>query len=147
MSEQIQMDFVESRDIFLSIRPDFANLIASREKTYEFRRYNPKDKIKRIWLYVTSPDSELKYIAEVGDVVEYPNQIPAKGIGNADFNQGLKVSKFAFPILHLDELVEGVSLNRLRAEFNFSPPQGYIYTDTFPELLKYVKSCKMRRLY
>mgnify|MGYP001594126032 CR=1 FL=1 len=141
------MEFVELRDIFLSIKPNFSSLIESREKTYEFRRYKPKYSIKRIWLYVMSPDSNLKYIAEVGGALEYPNQIPENDVGNADFNKGLKVSKFAFPILHLDELVEGIPLQRLRDEFNFNPPQGYIYTDAFPKLAKYVKSCKMRRLY
>lgn len=141
------MGFVEPRDIFLSIKPKFADLIASREKTYEFRRYKPKDTIKRIWLYVTSPNSELKYIAEVGNVVEYPTQIPEEGVGNTDFNQGLKISKFAFPILHLDELVEGIPITILRSRFNFNSPQSYIYTDTFPELVKYVKGCEMRRLY
>ena len=147
MSEQIQMNFVGPKDIFLSIKPKFAKLIASGEKTYEFRRYKPKDKIKRIWLYVASPDSELKYIAEVGEVVEYPNQIHEDGFGNADFNQGLKVSKFAFPVLHLAELVEGIPLKTLKDKFNFNPPQSYAYTDTFPELVDYLKSCELRRVY
>ena len=147
MSEQIRMDFIEPRDIFLSIRPKFAELIASREKTYEFRRYKPKDPVKRILLYVTSPVSELKYIAEVGEMVEYPNQIPEDGIGNADFNKGLKISKFGFPIIHLDELVEGIPISELRSKFNFNSPQGFIYTNTFPELVAYVKSCETRRLY
>lgn len=147
MSKQIKMNFIEPRYIFLSIRPNFANLIARREKTYEFRRYKPKDQVKKLWLYVTSPVSELKYIAEVGDVVEYPTQIPEDGIGNAEFNKGLKVSKFGFPIIHLDELVEGIPISELRDRFNFNSPQGFIYTDTFPELVNYVKSCEIRRLY
>ena len=147
MNEQIQIGFVEPRDIFLSIKPKFTNLMVSREKTYEFRKYKPKDQIKRIWLYLTSPNSELKYIAEVGEVVEYPTQISEGGIGNTDFNQGLKISKFAFPILHLDELVEGIPIKILRSRFNFNSPQRYIYTDTFPELVKYVNGCEMRRLY
>ena len=147
MSEQIQMDFVESKEIFLSIRPKFANLIASKEKTYEFRRYKPKEPIKKIWFYVTSPDSGLKYIAEVGEPVEYPTKIPENGIGNADFNQGLKVSKFAFQVLHLDELIEAIPLRKLKDGFGFNPSQCYIYTDTFPELVDYVKNCEIRRLY
>jgi predicted transcriptional regulator len=147
MSEQIKMDFIEPRDIFLSIRPNFANLIARREKMYEFRRYKPKDPVKKLWLYVTSHVSELKYIAEVGDVVEYPTQIPEDGIGNSDFNKGLNVSKFGFPIIQLDKLVKGIPISELRSRFNFNSPQGFIYTDTFPELVDYVKSCEMRRLY
>jgi len=147
MNEQIRMDFIEPRDIFLSIKPKFARLIASGEKTYEFRRYKPKDPVKRIWLYVTSPLSELKYIVEVGEIVEYPTKIPEDGIGNADFNKGLKVSKFGFSIMHLYELVEGIPISKLRSKFNFNAPQGFIYTDTFPELVDYVKCCEMRRVY
>ncbi len=147
MSKQIQIGFVEPRDIFLSIKPKFANLIASRGKTYEFRRYNPKSPIKRLWLYVTNPDSELKYIAEVGRVAEYPTKLLEDGIGNDDFNLGLKISKFAFPILHLNELVEGIPITILRSRFHFNSPQSYIYTDTFPELVRYVKRCEMKRIY
>jgi len=89
----------------------------------------------------------LKFIAEVGEPVEYPHQIPEDGIGNLDFNLGLKLSKFAFPILHFDELLEGIPLNTLRSQFNFNPPQGYIYIDTFPNLVEFVKRQGIRRLY
>jgi len=147
MNKQIRTDFIVPRDIFLSIKPMFAELIASREKTYEFRKYKPKFPVKKIWLYVTSPISELKYVAEVGEVVEYPNQIPEEGIGNADFNKGIKISKFGFPIIHLDKLAEGIPITELKSKFNFNAPQGFIYADTFPKILDYVKNCEMRRLY
>jgi len=70
MTEQININFTEPKDIFLSIKPEFARLLATRKKTYEFRRYKPNEPIKRIWLYVTRPDGMLKFIAEVGEPVE-----------------------------------------------------------------------------
>lgn len=147
MTNQMNMDFMEPKEIFLSIKPEFAELIATKGKNYEFRRYKPSEPVKRIWLYVTKPEGMLKYIVEVGEPVEYPAQILEDGVGNSDFNKGLKVSKFAFPILHFDEIVEGIPLDTLRSQFNFNPPQGYIYTDTFPNIVEFVKKCEMRRLY
>ncbi|MBI2499638.1 hypothetical protein HYV88_05330 [Candidatus Woesearchaeota archaeon] len=147
MTDQMNLDFMEPKEVFLSIKPEFVELLATRKKTYEFRRYKPNEPVKRIWLYVTRPECMLKYIAEVGEPVEYPTQIPEDGIGNSDFNSGLKVSKFAYPILHLDELIEGVPLDTLRKQFHFNPPQGYIYTDTFPDLVEFVNGCEIRRLY
>lgn len=143
----MHMSFTQPREIFLSIKPEFADLIVCQEKDYEFRRYRPKEPIHKLWFYVIHPRSELKYIAEVGNVIEYPCQIAETGVGNTDFNRGLKVSKFAFPILHLDEIVKGIPLATLREKFNFSPPQGYIYTDTFPALVDYAQHCGTRRLY
>ena len=147
MTKQMNMKFADSKEIFLSIRPKFAKLILAREKTHEFRKYKPNQPIKRIWFYITRPECVLKYIAEVGEPVESPAHISEEGIGNSEFNKGLKLSKFAFPILHLDELIECVPLNKLREQFNFNPPQSYIYTETFPDLVKFVNGCKMRRLY
>ena len=145
MTEQINL--TEPKEIFLSIKPKFAKLISTREKTYEFRKYKPKEPVTKIWFYIINPVAVLKYIAEVREPIEYPTQIPENGIGNADFNNGLKVSKFAYSILHLDELTEGIPLNVLKSQFNFNPPQGFVYTDAFPDLVEFVKNRELRRLY
>ena len=147
MNKENATKMPDTRDIFLSIKPKFANLIACKEKNYEFRRYKPKHSTNRVFFYITSPVCELKYIAEVGEVVEYPSQLTKTGVGNEEFNRGQKISKFAFPILHLYELAQGVSLMQLKNLFKFNPPQGYIYTDTFPKLTKRIETCKRNRLY
>ena len=147
MNKQLNPNLVELKEIFLSIKPKFARLISTREKTYEFRKYKPRKQVRKIWIYITLPEGALKYIAEVGEPIEYPAKILENGIGNSEFNKGLKVSKFAFPILHIDELIEGIPLEQLRKQFNFNPPQSYVYTDKFPELVGFVKNCKIKRLY
>jgi len=50
------------------------------------------------------------------------------------FNKGEKVSKFAFPIIHLYELSEFIPFNVLKKRFNFTPPQAFTYTTKFPKL-------------
>ncbi len=134
-------------EIFISLKPQFAELIRERRKTYEFRKYKPTRHVNRIWIYVTSPTAALRYIAEVGEPVEYPNKIPENGVGNVEFNAGLKKSKFAFPILHLDELNEPITYKELRGRFNFTPPQSFTYADRYPSVAQHVRRTGLRRLY
>ena len=42
-------------DVLLSIRPEFTDLIAKREKNYEYRAYKLRDTVVRIWLYTVAP--------------------------------------------------------------------------------------------
>jgi hypothetical protein len=48
-------------DVILSIKPEFAELIAQRAKNYEYRKYKLAG-VERIWLYETAPTSKLTYI-------------------------------------------------------------------------------------
>ncbi len=134
-------------EIFISLKPEFAELIRQRKKTYEFRKYKPHHKINIFWIYVTQPIAALKYIAEIGELVEYPIKIPERGVGNIEFNKGLKKSKYAFPILHLDELTEPIHLQRLRTEFGFTPPQSFAYISRYESLVEHVRKTCLRRIF
>jgi hypothetical protein len=64
-----------------------------------------------------------------------PGEVPTDphGIGNEEFNAGVKESKFGYPILELYELVSPVTLNEMKARWGFNgAPQGYQYMK--PEL-------------
>lgn len=136
-----------SNEIFISLKPEFIELIKERKKTHEFRSYRPKKDIRRLWIYITVPVASLKYIIEVGRIVEYPEKIKIDGVGNLEFNKGLKKSKYAFPIKHLYELVEPISLERLKKEFGLVPPQSFIYIDKYPSLIDYVVKKGFKRLF
>jgi len=136
-----------SETAILSIYPEHVARIARRTKTHEFRKYLIGKEINTLLIYVTRPVSELKYIATIGSLVQYPDQIKEEGHGNTEFNQGLKRAKFAYPILHLDEIVHGLSLTTLREKFSFFPPQRYVYAFRYPQLLKHVTTCEKKRLY
>lgn len=134
------------KGIYLSIKPEFTKKIETGEKNYEFRKYYPKQKIDILYVYETVPTCALKYIIELGNIVEYPNKILKDGYGNLDFNNGLKKSKYAYEIKHVYILEEPINLSKLREEYNFVPPQGYSYDEKYPKLTKYLNNSKVRRL-
>lgn len=134
-------------DIVVSIYPKFTNLIKTGEKNYEFRKYVPKRGVNRLWIYSSSPACSLEYVAEIDKIVEFPEKIAEKGIGNDDFNNGLKKSKFAYHIKHLYRLASPLSLERLRSEFGFSAPQSYFYLDSNDELKDYLQSQNLEKVF
>jgi len=48
-------------DAILSIKPEFIELIAAREKNHEYRGYKMRDTVIQIWLYTTTPISAITY--------------------------------------------------------------------------------------
>ena len=86
-------------------------------------------------------------MAEINRIVEFPQKIAEKGIGNNDFNNGLKKSKFAYHIKHLYKLAYPLSLGRLRSEFGFSAPQSYFYLDSNQELKHFLQKQNLERVF
>ncbi|KAJ4007602.1 hypothetical protein NW752_010268 [Fusarium irregulare] len=124
-------------DILLAIRHEHLANIISREKNHEYRKYRLKDGVCRLWLYETADgggSSSITHIAVIPPNVRHePGEVPNEphGIGNEDFNAGVKESKFGYPILELYELVDPVTLNELKARWGFNgPPQGRQYVKT-----------------
>ncbi len=133
-----------NKGVFISIKPKYLRLIETGEKTYEFRNYYPKEKIDVLYVYESRPTCKLKYIIELGKIVEYPAKITESGIGNDEFNKGNKY-KFAYQIKSLKVLEEPIDLEQLQKKYKFTPPQSYAYDTRYPELVanllskKYIK--------
>ena len=123
--------------IYVSINPESTSKIVQGIKNHEFRNYIPKKSFKFLYVYVTAPQSELKYVIEIGDIVKYPKKLESKGDGNFDFNQGKK-SKYAYPIIKVYELVNPILLVELKEKFSFVLPQAFSYSETFTELTKHI---------
>lgn len=134
-------------EIFLSIKPKFVNLIFSKEKNHEFRKRKPKCKINKMWIYTSSPISELQFLAEVDEPIVYPDKISINGYGNSDFNKGLKKSKFAFPIKRLFKLDKPLPLNILKEDYNFTPPQNFVYCKKYEKLKNHLKVKNLIEIY
>ena len=134
-------------DVVVSIHPKFTNLIKTREKNYEFRKYLPKRGVDKLWIYNSSPVCSLEYLAVIDKVVEFPQKITENGFGNDDFNNGLKKSRFAYHIKHLYKLTYPLPLDRLKREFNFSAPQSYFYLDSNEELKNFLLCQSLERLF
>ncbi|KAK2049765.1 hypothetical protein LZ31DRAFT_548943 [Colletotrichum somersetense] len=113
-------------DIFISIHPEHMEEIISGRKNHEFRNYKIPHTVSRMWLYITQPVAELKYMACFSDA-KSPGEIGEDGIGNAEFNQK-KGSKFAYHLYKLYELNDPLSLQYMMdRDYLHGPPQKYTY--------------------
>lgn len=127
--------------IYLSIKTDPISKIVQGIKNHEFRNYVPKESFNFLYVYVSAPQSELKYVIEIGEIVKYPKKLDNHGAGNLEFNKGEK-SKYAYPILKVFEVVRPIPLKELKEKFAFVPPQAFSYSKTFSELTNYIEKAE-----
>jgi predicted transcriptional regulator len=120
--------FKKKTDILMSINAKWVSEIENKRKTYEFRKYKINQKVKRFWFYFTNPLSQLSFVAEISDVISFEKgeRVINDGIGNNEFNNGEKISKFAYRINHLYKLKDPISLLKLR-NLDVYPPQRYSF--------------------
>ncbi|TXC02463.1 hypothetical protein FocTR4_00014957, partial [Fusarium oxysporum f. sp. cubense] len=121
-------------DVLLAIKPEHLENITRREKNHEYRKYRLKDGVSRLWLYETGSGggrSSITHIAVINPNTRHePGFVPAEpfGIGNEDFNAGLKESKYGYPILELYELANRVTLNEMKTRWGMGDaPMGWQY--------------------
>lgn len=68
-----------------------------------------------------------RYVAVV-DPAKTPGQIKDQlGVGNKDFNEGKKQSKFGYPIKELYRFQNPITLEEMRSKFRISVPQGRMF--------------------
>lgn len=121
-------------DVLVAIKPIHLANIVSREKNHEYRKYRLSDEVVRLWLYETKEGGQgraaITHIAVIPEGIRRtPGTVPAEpfGIGNDDFNAGLKVSKYGYPVLEVYELVEPVTLAEMRSKWGMGAPMGWRY--------------------
>ncbi len=134
------------KGIYISIKPEHIQRIVTGEKNYEFRKYLPKREFNKLYVYVTSSVSVLKYIIIVGDIIKYPDQIEEDGYGNKEFNFGNKIAKYAYQIKEVYKLDNPIELTILRNNYGFVAPQGYVYDDKYLELTEYINSLEIKKI-
>lgn len=69
----------------------------------------------------------------------------SSGIGNDDFDNGLKESKFGYPVLGLYKLEKPLKAVDMNSLYGISPPQGYLYAPK--KLVEEVKIEEMNKLF
>jgi predicted transcriptional regulator len=127
-----------SNDIFLSIRPEYANKIFKHTKTVELRRIRPKrlEKGNLVLIYVPSPVQAFVGTLKVDEIVEKPVKELWRiargkaGMTRQEFNSyftGVSVGVgIFFKSQEVLQLLEPIKLKKLR-EQNFYPPQSFRY--------------------
>lgn len=122
-SFQTQM---HQEDVILGICPEFMNLIVKRKKTHDFRSYHLQKETVRIWFYIHDIIETIQYMAITQAPRKPGERIELPGIGNIEFNQGMKGQKLGYPILELYELVPAIRINNV-PEFDQWEAQGPLY--------------------
>ena len=123
-------------DVILAIKPKFAEAIRIQEKNHEYRKYEIKPTVTRFWLYEIEPINAIQYVVDVGPT-KTPGQVQdPTGLGNEDFDNGLKKSKFGYPILGMYQLNEPLSGSCMKDLIGISPPLQYEYA-TAELILRY----------
>ena len=76
-------------DVILPMNQPYMGQIISGLKTYEFRKYRLSHSVKRVWFYVTAPESRISHICDIG-VAKTRNPgdvpLPTTGLGNQEYN-------------------------------------------------------------
>ena len=126
-------------NIFLSIKPIYAQKILVGEKTIELRKFRPAVDINTlVFLYATFPEQKIMGFFHADTVItDSPARLWKKyrnvaGVSKADYDQYFLSSALAHGILvkKAVALKETVSLKMLREiEPDFRPPQGYAYLE------------------
>ena len=117
---------ISTTDAILPIKPEFMTLIASGTKNYEYRKYL-MDGVTRIWLYEIAPVDAITYMMETSNP-RTPGEVQdPTGIGNDDFDKGLKKSKYGYPVLALYQLLDPVTRQDLQTLYGLEMPTTGLY--------------------
>ncbi|KAK4161329.1 hypothetical protein QBC43DRAFT_291986 [Cladorrhinum sp. PSN259] len=121
-------------DVLMAIKPIHLANIASQQKNHEYRKYRLRDEVVRLWLYETKEGGNgraaITHIALIPEGIRHtPGNVPTEpfGIGNDDFNAGLKQSKYGYPVVELYELVKPVALAEMKSKWGMGAPMGWRY--------------------
>ncbi|KAK8065936.1 hypothetical protein PG997_012683 [Apiospora hydei] len=114
-------------DIIVSIYGEHVKRMVERTKTHEFRSWKMPESVHRVWVYITKPASELRYMFLMGPP-KTRGEIDDDGIGNAEFNAGKKkAATYAYEVLQVYELNNPVSLETMKQYGWPTAPQKYAY--------------------
>jgi predicted transcriptional regulator len=115
-------------DIMVSLHPEHIAKIVDRSKNHEFRAWKIPLQVARIWIYITRPESQLKYMCIFGEPKTHGEIEDEKGIGNVEFNQRRTAAKYAYEILEVYELNNPVPLEEMKRNgWVAGAPQKYTY--------------------
>lgn len=128
-------------DIVLPMNQPYMGQIVSGLKTFEFRKYRIPQNIKRVWFYVTAPESRISHICEI-DVPRTRNAgdapLPLIGLGNKEYNDrhpDWNGYDYAYEIKSVYELAVPLELKVMKEKYGWKgAPRGLVYVS--PELAK-----------
>ena len=105
------------------IKPESIPLILNKTKNHEFRNYRLDDSVKRLWLFENGIG--ITTVLSVGKALEVGKVKENGGIGNKEFNEGLKESKFAYPIYGAHKIRDTITAKIAKDVFDHMLPSSH----------------------
>src|SRR5271154_4356118 len=115
-------------DMVLYIKPEFVSLILNKTKNHEFRKYCLDDSVKRLWLFENGVG--ITTVLSVGKALEVGKVKENGGIRNKEFNEGLKESKFAYPIYGAYKIRDTITNKIAKNVFDHTLPSSHFDAPT-----------------
>ena len=129
--------FRPQRDVVLSIKPQYSDKIIEGRKTVELRRRFPVSAPRGTiaYIYSTSPIRAMVGIAQINKVLKLPiDEIwkrfsKSAYIEKTDFDKYFEGTNHGFALIfeRAKPLSKPMSLQFLRENFGFEPPQSFLY--------------------
>ena len=132
-------------DVVLYIDHQHMEKIANGTKNHDYRKYQLPHTVVRLWFHENKPINAITFMAITG-----PAKVPGEvqdptGIGNDDFDNGLKESKFGYPIHELYQFPDPLTKTILKGKYRLSPPPSHyqppnwLHRDFPPDKLKQLR--------
>lgn len=139
---------MENKEILLSIYPNYIELIKTQKKNFEFRSFNIHSETNYLtfWIYVTAPIKSLKYKMIVKNPVNSLKSGMNYFMGNEHFYQLISDGKLGYEIIHFEELLSPISLEKMKY-LGVSAPQGFTYIKNHSKLREILNSANRYRLF
>ncbi len=132
-----------SKNILVSIYPDYLNAIKKKKKNFEFRPFEiaTNDDSIIMWLYETRPIMRINSFIETHNPVTDLNASHSKhyGLGDDRFYKNISNKRFAYEIKSLTLLNNGLSLRDLKKLGLYNAPQYYVDLSNYPSIYNELK--------
>ena len=120
-------------DVILSIKPQFVEEIIAGRKTYEFRKKGFKERVRKVYVYASSPVCRIIGEFMLGQILEgRPDYIWSKtnnqaGITKEYFDEYYKKKEIAYALEIKYFKVYDKPKNPYLILERFTPPQSFCY--------------------
>jgi predicted transcriptional regulator len=128
-------------DIFLPMNQPYMSQIVSGIKNFEFRKYRISGAVKRIWFFVTAPESRISHVCEIGAArtrTADDEPLPLPGLGNKEFNErhpDWNGYDYAYEILSVRALKTPLALDDMKKRYGWKgAPRGLVYV--VPDMIR-----------
>jgi hypothetical protein len=116
---------VDITDVVLYIKPNHLQNILDGKKNHDFRKYCLPKTIKQLWFFKNTPINAITCWATTQPAKTVGTLHDPMGLGNDDFDKDLKVSKFAYLLIHVYQPLNPPDIDTLKNKYNFIPPSSH----------------------